>query len=297
MSSFKRVSAIALVDYATGALKGFLGGDGIEYAVPTAVFSVPGVAGRTSGVTEMDVLGAGSASSTVLTNPLFAACTTVNNYTQSCVQNLSNGVNSSADHIVYPNNTASDSTGFTDMGVCSSLYNQAAYSITGANDSYLFASAPTAAGTAGDLVFGTDTTGTSNGYRWYVNGFNKAIGAYSMKMAGTGVGSGMLQICEGIAYAGSSKVVFNNGATVTYTIPAKASYVYLTTSAAALATTYPAAAAALDGLEITLVVSAGVATATWVSAGATFVGAPAALLANTPVRFKYHHATTQWLIS
>jgi hypothetical protein len=71
--------------------------------------------------------------------------------------------------------------------------------------------------------------------------------------------------------------------------------VNITTSAASLAFTFPAAAAAIDGLEIAINPSASVATATWASTGATFVGAPASLAANTTVRFIYHHATAQWL--
>lgn len=87
-----------------------------------------------------------------------------------------------------------------------------------------------------------------------------------------------------------------NGATVTFTFPANTRYQYITTSAASLATTLPATSAALDGMVITFVAGSAVATATWVAGtgGATIVGAPASLVANTPVRFIYHHATTSW---
>lgn len=44
--------------------------------------------------------------------------------------------------IVYPDNNVDDITGFTDMGITSSNFSQAAYAITTPNDSYLFASAP-----------------------------------------------------------------------------------------------------------------------------------------------------------
>jgi hypothetical protein len=87
-----------------------------------------------------------------------------------------------------------------------------------------------------------------------------------------------------------------NGATTTFTYPADKTYQYITTSAASLATTLPATSASVDGLIITLVAGSAVATATWVAGtgGATIVGAPAALVANTPVRMIYHHATTSW---
>ena len=225
---------------------------------------------------------------TPLTNPNMQATGNVNNYCQVSNQNLYAGANSSADHIVYPDNILSDGTGFTDMGICSSTFSQAAYSVTGPNDAYLFASAPAASGNSGDMVYATDASGSSNAHRWYVNGFNKAIGAWSMKLTG----SGLLQVANG--FSNMSKSFLANGAAVTYTVPAGISYLYVTTSAAALAGTLPAAAAAIDGLTVTIVTSASVATATWASTGATFVGAPASFTANTPVRMIYDHASLKW---
>jgi len=94
----------------------------------------------------------------------------------------------------------------------------------------------------------------------------------------------------------TGKAFTANGATTTFTYPANTRYQYITTSAASLATTLPATSAALDGMVITFVAGAAVATATWVAGtgGATIVGAPADLVANTPVRMIYHHATTSW---
>lgn len=104
--------------------------------------------------------------------------------------------------------------------------------------------------------------------------------------------TGLFQFGKGVSI--TAKAVVNNGSTTTYTYPAATSYVYITTSAASLATTLPAASSAIDGLMITYVPSANVATATWVSSGATFVGAPAALTANVPVRMIYNHSDTKW---
>ena len=105
---------------------------------------------------------------------------------------------------------------------------------------------------------------------------------------------GALTVVGGVQVQG--KAFTANGATVTFTYPANTRYQYITTSAASLATTLPATSAALDGAIITLVAGSAVATATWVAGtgGATIVGAPAALVANTPVRMIYHHATTSW---
>lgn len=241
-------------------------------------------------ITQQDAFGSVGTS---LTNPNMQASGKVNNYCQVSNQNLSNGVNASSDHIVYPDNVANDTTGFTDMGVCSSGYAQAAYSVTGPNDSYLFASAPTGASSSGDMVYACDATGTSNGHRWYTSGFNKAITAWAMKLTGTG----LLSLGFGLSLASSSKVIVNNGATITYTVPAGCSYVNITTSAASLSMTFPAASAAIDGLMITVTPSAIVATVTWASAGATFIAAPAAFSANTPVRMIYDHASLKWYLS
>ena len=231
-----------------------------------------------------------------LTDPQMQATGSFNNYCQISNQNVNAGVNSSSDFIAYPNNAVnSDLTGFVDMGITSSTYSQAAYSVTGPNEAYLFASAPSASSTSGDIVHATDATGTSNSHRWYVNGYNKAIGLYSVKLTGTGVASGMFGVCEGFAMPGSSKVVTNIVAATTYTIPAKCSYAYITTSGATLAVTYPAAAAAIDGLRVTLVMGTTNATTSALSTGATFVGFPASMTANVPFTCIYHHATTQWL--
>ena len=90
---------------------------------------------------------------------------------------------------------------------------------------------------------------------------------------------------------GTTKIA--NGASTSVSPTAR--YSYITTSAASLATTFPAGSALIDGLIMTVCYSAGVATATWVSSGATFVGAPGAIVANTPYRFIYQHSSTQWL--
>lgn len=93
------------------------------------------------------------------------------------------------------------------------------------------------------------------------------------------------------------KVVVNNNAVGTYTVPANTSYVGFTgTNATTIAFTFPAAAAGIDGLEIEIYTQAAVSvSSTWASTGATFVGAPATLTAGSLTKFIYNHATTQWL--
>ena len=87
-----------------------------------------------------------------------------------------------------------------------------------------------------------------------------------------------------------------NGATTTLTYPERKTHLYITTSAASLATTLPATTLDTDGLVISLVAGSAVATATWVagSGGASIVGAPAALSANVPVRMIFNYPKNTW---
>lgn len=110
-----------------------------------------------------------------LTNPTLQATSSVDNYTQISIQNKSATANASADLIAYPDNvSAGDLTWFADVWVTSSAFAQAAYAITGANDAYLFGSAPSGAGKNGNLVIATDSTGNLNEIIFGTNGFSSA---------------------------------------------------------------------------------------------------------------------------
>jgi len=123
-----------------------------------------------------------------LTNPTLQATNSVNNYTQISIQNKSATANASADLIAYPDNvTSSDLTGFADVGITSSAYNQATYAVTGANEAYLFGSAPSGAGKTGNLVIATDSTGSANGIRFATGGFN-STGNFRMVIDANGMG-------------------------------------------------------------------------------------------------------------
>lgn len=95
-----------------------------------------------------------------------------------------------------------------------------------------------------------------------------------------------------------SRAVVNNNA-ADYVFPADASYVGFTgTQKAALALTFPAGSALINGRHIAIYTAAATATSvSFTSAGATFVGAPATLAAGSVTRFVYNHATTQWLLT
>ena len=62
-------------------------------------------------------------------------------YAQLAVKNTGNGINSSTDIIAYADN-GNDTAGWIDMGIASSAFSDQAFTITGANDGYIFMEAP-----------------------------------------------------------------------------------------------------------------------------------------------------------
>jgi len=73
---------------------------------------------------------------------------------------------------------------------------------------------------------------------------------------------------------------------------------YFTGSAGgSFAITFPTANSSLDGIKYVVMSTATRANTTWISSGATFVGFPNSLVANTPVCFQYNHSDLRWYIS
>ncbi len=96
-----------------------------------------------------------------LTNPVLVATANVADYTQIAFKNFSNSANSSSDFLAYASN-GDDNTGWIDMGITSESFNDPDFTITGANDGYIFMSAPSGTTGKGNLVLATDDTGTEN---------------------------------------------------------------------------------------------------------------------------------------
>jgi hypothetical protein len=171
------------------------------------------------------------------TNPIVAMTGNANNYIQGYIYNLGNLSQSSADLVVYPIN-GTDSAGWVDMGITGPIYNQAIYSVTGANEGYVFMSAPAASGTSGNLVFATDSTGIFNSMQFYTGGFaqTKANVAMTLSNAGTLVVKGSIKAnstgfifpdnttqttaaTPGLTAAGNSSIaIFNTNITANATI-------------------------------------------------------------------------------
>lgn len=146
-------------------------------------------------LTYINIAGTG----TTLTNPNLQATNSVNNFTQIANQNMSNGVNSSADLIAYPDNNTNDTTGFADIGIAGSGFSQAAYAITTPNDGYFFTSAVSGASKLGNMVLCTDSTGSSNSIVFGVNGFSSLNKERARIDGSTGIFSfGYASVANGI---------------------------------------------------------------------------------------------------
>ena len=114
-------------------------------------------------VTDNIYLGTGEsfASTASLTNPTLVAEVTKSDYAQIAFRNAGAGVASSTDYIAYANN-GSDSSGYIDMGITSSNFSDPDFTITEANDGYIFMVAPQGTTGKGNLVLATGDTGTDN---------------------------------------------------------------------------------------------------------------------------------------
>lgn len=82
-------------------------------------------------------------------------------YAQVSFRNASNAVNASTDFIAYASN-GDDFAGYIDMGITSENFSDPEFTITGANDGYIFMDAPVGTSGAGNLVLATGARGTEN---------------------------------------------------------------------------------------------------------------------------------------
>jgi hypothetical protein len=99
---------------------------------------------KTTGVVSITLNGA---SPLTLANAILKATNTVNNYTQLAIQNTSNGTIASSDFIATAD-TGTDTTKYIDVGINSSGFTSASWTINGPEDGYFYTS-------DGALVIGT----------------------------------------------------------------------------------------------------------------------------------------------
>jgi hypothetical protein len=110
----------------------------------------------------LGTLSEGFATTASLTNPTLVVTTTATDYAQIAFSNRSSHVDASTDLILYTNN-GTDASGYIDMGITSSNFADAEFTITGKGDGYIFMVGASAGATdQGNLVLATSDTGTQN---------------------------------------------------------------------------------------------------------------------------------------
>jgi hypothetical protein len=132
-----------------------------------------------------------------LVNPVASFAQSSPGYIQAYVHNDNIGTTASSDFIVYPDN-GTDASCWGDFGVTSSTFADATFTVTGPNETYLFASG--SSGKTGNLVYATDSNGTANAHQWYVGGFTQAKGAWKMQLTSTGL---QLASALAVSYGGT----------------------------------------------------------------------------------------------
>ena len=117
-----------------------------------------------------------------LTNASTVLTGNADDFVQVAVKNFNSGASASTDIIAYASNGDNDS-GWIDMGITSETFAAEAFGITGADDGYVFMSAP--AGTTGDgaLVIATSEYGVTNDIVFATNGF--VAGNERVRIVGT----------------------------------------------------------------------------------------------------------------
>ncbi len=95
----------------------------------------------------------------------------VNDFVQFALKNRSNGDGASTDIICYASDGDNDS-GWIDMGITSEAYSDPAFTVTGPGTGYIFMSAPATTSGTGDLLVGTDSTGSQNDIVFFTGGFD-----------------------------------------------------------------------------------------------------------------------------
>lgn len=96
-----------------------------------------------------------------LTNPVAAFQSNVTDYSQIAFRNLGTNANSSTDFIAYADE-GDDDTGWIDMGITSSNFNDPGFTVTGPHDGYVFVEAPANSAGHGNLILATGGNGTQN---------------------------------------------------------------------------------------------------------------------------------------
>lgn len=124
--------------------------------------SVNDITGNTLTISESANVGMNSGTFySNLTNPVAAFQIDAEDFAQLAFRNLGTNANSSTDIICYADQ-GDDDTGWIDMGITSSNFNDPGFTITGIHDGYIFVEGPANTVGGGNLVLATGAHGTDN---------------------------------------------------------------------------------------------------------------------------------------
>jgi hypothetical protein len=121
------------------------------------------------GIHSSSQITSGSLKTSAAPSALFIGTGSSATYVQSAM--LNTNANGSADFAAYASNGTESTGGWVDIGVTGPTFSDAAYTITGKNDGYLFAQSVSGAGLTGNLVLATGSQGTSNAIIFGTGGF------------------------------------------------------------------------------------------------------------------------------
>ena len=193
------------------------------------------------------------------TNPLtdaeFVASKSVDSFVQVAVHNPSQTANASADFIAY-SDIGDNFTGYIDMGIESTKYNNASFGLTKAGDGYIFMSAPTYAGNSvqvgGNLVLATDANNGFGDIVFSASGFDDANAVVQGRFVnGNGlVVTGNVISSYGAMYQGVDAFRFGQNYTNTTTLNGSATANVTTFIAASTTNFYPSGVITIDSEQV-----------------------------------------------
>jgi hypothetical protein len=105
-----------------------------------------------------------------LTNATAVFTGDADDFVQLALHNENSNSSASTDFIAYASDGDNDS-GWIDMGITSETYADPSFTVTGPGTGYIFMSAPATTSGTGDLLIGTDATGSQNDITFFTNGF------------------------------------------------------------------------------------------------------------------------------
>ena len=162
-----------------------------------------------------------------LTNPVAAFQSNVTDYSQIAFRNLGTNANSSTDFIAYADE-GDDDTGWIDMGITSSNFDDPSFTVTGPHDGYVFVEAPANSTGHGNLILATGGNGTQNKIIFAAGGLqssntqmvitpNTSV-AINIATNSTSATTGALTVAGGVGIGGNVFITGNTSITGTITV-------------------------------------------------------------------------------